>query len=58
MNKTDAEAKKKCCPLTGKNCLGSQCMLWEWDEDLFEGADSYISEPGPTGHCGLTRGER
>lgn len=65
MNITEEQAKKKICPIMSANlsatgvirCEGSDCMLWEWDEAMFEGQDSYISEPGPTGHCGLTRQE-
>lgn len=38
-------------------CIGSACMAWQWDELMHDGPDSYISEPGPTGHCGLTSQE-
>lgn len=34
-------------------CCGSQCMAWRWSETMVKGPDSYISEPGPKGYCGL-----
>jgi hypothetical protein len=42
-------------PLHGEptNCLGSDCMAWRWTQPMFDGPDSYISEPGPKGYCGL-----
>ena len=63
VNATDKVAKTKLCPImaalgSGSNCRGSACFLFEFDEELFEGPDSYVAEPGPTGHCGLTRGEK
>ncbi len=64
MNVTEAQAQHKLCPImsAGKqttHCEGSACMMWQWDEALMLNPpdDSYISEPGPTGHCGLTAGE-
>ena len=66
MNVTENIAKKKLCPMAHAfladgayqpKCVGSECMLWQWDEPLFEGPDSYISDPPPTGHCGLIKGE-
>ena len=35
------------------HCIASGCMMWRWNEPLFDGPDSYISEPGPEGYCGL-----
>jgi hypothetical protein len=28
-------------------------MGWRWTEYLYDGPDSYRSEPGPKGYCGL-----
>jgi hypothetical protein len=28
-------------------------MAWRWTEVLHDGPDSYLSEPGPTGYCGM-----
>jgi hypothetical protein len=53
MNLRENDARAKMCPMTGRMCEASQCMLWQWDEPMIEGPDSYVSEPGPTGHCGL-----
>ncbi len=58
MNLREVDAKTKFCPVIGDACRGSACFLWEWDEPLFDGPDSYVSEPGPTGHCGLTKGDK
>ncbi len=33
-------------------CIGSACMAWCWDVGMYNGVDSYVSDPGPTGHCG------
>ena len=33
-------------------CIGSACMGWRWMEHMFDGKDSYQSEPGPKGYCG------
>jgi hypothetical protein len=33
-------------------CIGSQCMGWRFNEFMFNGPDSYVSEPGPLGYCG------
>jgi len=61
MNIREADADKLLCPwlslLRGEqtNCKGSRCMLWQFDEQMIDGPDSYVSEPGPTGHCGLIR---
>jgi len=61
---TEKEARKKLC-CGPKNCgiyleidearvcCGSQCMAWQWCEVMTDGPDSYISEPGPKGYCGL-----
>jgi hypothetical protein len=56
MNLREVDAKTKLCPVIRDNCHGSACFLWEWDEPLFDGPDSYVAEPGPTGHCGLIKG--
>ena len=57
---TEKQARTKWCPLTvitesnpGNHCIGSDCMLWRWEVALFDGPDSYVSEPGPRGFCGL-----
>ncbi len=34
-------------------CVGSKCMGWRWCEPLIDGPDSYQSEPGPKGYCGV-----
>lgn len=57
MNVTVHEAMKLVCPVmsSGKQetlCMGNACMWWQYDEPMFDGPDSYVSEPGPTGHCG------
>lgn len=62
MNLPEKEARTKRCPIqsAGKqttNCCASDCMLWEFDEAMFDGPDSYVSEPGPTGHCGMAKQE-
>ena len=55
---TSENAKNtKVCPIingAGHMCHGSDCMMWTWNEPLFEGPDSYISDPPPLGHCGMT----
>ena len=62
MNVTEKQASKKACPKAHAfladgayqpACIGSDCMLWEFDVPMFEGPDAYVAEPGPTGHCGL-----
>jgi len=54
---TENESKDKLCPLMACRpmsfCVGSNCMAWRWNEPMFNGEDSYVSEPGPTGYCGL-----
>lgn len=62
MNLPEKEARQKICPVmsAGKPktyCIASECMLWEFDERMFDGPDSYISEPGPVGHCGMAKQE-
>lgn len=42
---------------SGRFCIGAKCMAWQFDVDLYAGPDSYVAEPGPTGHCGYTRCE-
>ena len=56
----EREAKNKRCPRpapfvldNGGWCIGSNCMAWRWCETMVNGPDSYISEPGPKGYCGL-----
>lgn len=63
MNVTEATAKEMICPIISAGrednlCRGSGCMMWQWDVPLMLNPpeDSYLSEPGPTGHCGLTEG--
>lgn len=66
MNLTEKQARKKLCPMMSGNtsasgmvqCVGSHCFLWQFDEPLHDGPDSYVSEPGPTGHCGLIPGDK
>lgn len=31
-------------PIVAAKCIGSKCMMWQWDYD----------EPGDTGFCGMT----
>lgn len=56
---TEKQARERWCPLVGhrnKNqatCMASACMAWRFTEQLTDGPDSYQSEPGPTGYCGL-----
>ncbi len=56
---TEEQAKRHNCPLVARDinestrCIGSACMAWRWTEHLFDGPDSYVSEPGPKGYCGL-----
>ena len=54
---TENEARQAVCPYRfGRNqpyCLASLCMAWRWNEPMINGPDSYVSEPGPTGYCGL-----
>ena len=52
---TEKEAQEMVCPgLTNVDlCMGSKCMAWRWCETMVNGPDSYISEPGPKGYCGL-----
>lgn len=63
MNLPEEKAKLLMCPILSagqggcQQCEGSACFLWQWDEPMFDGPDSYVSEPGPTGHCGLSRQE-
>ncbi len=57
MNVREVDARTMLCPLTKDRCIASGCMLWQWDEPLLEGPDSYISDPPPTGHCGLIQQE-
>jgi len=33
-------------------CVGAACMGWRWSEPIFNGPDSYQSDPGPKGYCG------
>jgi len=56
--RTEAQAERLHCPMQfgkdcGGACLSSRCMAWRWTEVLVDGPDSYKSEPGPTGYCGL-----
>lgn len=58
MNLREVDAKKKICPImsAGKPdeyCVASKCMLWQFDEPMFDGPDSFVSDPPPTGHCGM-----
>lgn len=63
MNVTEKDAGKlRCCGPEGcgtveddgkRYCIGSGCMAWNWTEKMVNGPDSYISEPGPKGYCGL-----
>ncbi len=70
MNVTEAKARTKICPFRRisegeetyglaviPRCCASDCMLWEFDEPMFDGPDSYVAEPGPTGHCGMVKQE-
>ena len=64
MNVTEKNAALFWCPRTTmgrskgdhhhplQRCIASSCMWWKWDEELYDGPDSYVSEPPPTGHCG------
>jgi hypothetical protein len=27
---SEKEAKTKLCPMINSNCVGSQCMMWQW----------------------------
>lgn len=59
MNVTEQKAKTMICPIVSTpdkliKCTGSICMMWQFDEEMFDGPDSYVSDPGPLGHCGLT----
>ena len=40
-------------PIQDQQCVGSMCMAWRFAEILVDGPDSYQSEPGPKGYCGL-----
>lgn len=62
--RTEREAQVvRCCGPVGcgepdandddRYCIGARCMAWRFTEELFKGPDSYQSEPGPTGYCGL-----
>jgi len=33
-------------------CIGSQCLGWRWSVFVFDGLDSYRSDPPPKGYCG------
>lgn len=64
MNVTEEIARTKRCPKAHAfladgahqpTCIGSECMLWEFGVPMFDGPDSYVAEPGPTGHCGLVQ---
>ncbi len=66
MNVTEKVAGTKRCPRAHAfladgayqpMCIGSECMLWEFDEQMFDGPDSYVSDPPPTGHCGMKNQE-
>jgi hypothetical protein len=59
---TQAEAHQTHCCVEGcgsieddgrRYCETTMCMGWRWCEVLVKGPDSYISEPGPKGYCGL-----
>ena len=57
MNVTEKQAKKLWCPRDPNPdrqfvCLGAGCVWWQWDVPMVDGADSYVAEPPPTGHCG------
>ena len=53
-NKLQLEQKdESIVPKNIGHCIGSGCMMWRWNEPLFDGPDSYVSEPGPEGYCGL-----
>lgn len=63
MNVTEGKARTMVCPILsiGKDipavCTASTCVWWEFDEPMFDGPDSYVAEPGPTGHCGVIKQE-
>ena len=60
---TETEAKDKWCPILGagtglRHCLGSDCMMWRWDNptpEVREQARACGFEPiiKTLGHCGL-----
>ena len=55
---TEKEANKRVCPLVSSSgqpyvCEASNCMAWRWEIEMYAGPDSYMSEPGPKGYCGL-----
>jgi len=62
----EAQMRAKVCPIMSsgevntdfQKCVGSACALWEWNEPLYNGPDSYVSEPGPEGGCGLIARQR
>lgn len=63
MNVTEKQARQKLCPVHSagrpdEKCSASDCMMWQFDVPMsIDAPDSYVSEPGPTGHCGLTSGD-
>jgi hypothetical protein len=47
---TEEAATTKSCPLTRKECWGSECMAWRWDTEhndaaLDEGREAWREEP-------------
>ncbi len=59
---TEKEAKEKFCPIikcSGRLCMGSECMMWEWDrigDHDIECSETVPNKKTPSmGHCGFSR---
>lgn len=50
----ESKAKTYLCPMSGKNCLGRDCMMWAWYEDGSDGPGSQNDDPNKLGDCSLT----
>lgn len=57
MHFTDVNAHLRVCPMrSDKNttvyCIGQECMMWRWEQEVPE--PEHITDPDPEweGHCG------